>query len=924
MLRNNILVIVCVLSLISCSGKSKDELFYEGVKLINTNNPLGAIVLLKNALEKDPNFFEARHQLAKAYMSAGKFEQAGQEFQKLMRMDPSYSEFQLELARAYLYAHKTNDALREVNLYIETHQTNPEALEIRGYAYTANGNLAAGEADLLRTLRIEPSRASAKLGLAAIYEQRGKTADAEALLNEVIRSDEKNIKAYYMLAGLQTSMSKREQALQTYQNILQISPTEIDAFYRTGLIYVDSKEYEKANQTADELIAKFPKAPSGTLLKGIIAIYKNDFNGSEAALRQSIALRPTIGAFYFLGMAYYQQGQDELALSQFQRVLDNQPSNIQSRLFLALIHLRKKRPDNAISELKLILQDHPDHAIAHNLLGSAYLQSGMTDEGMKELNKALELDPKLAEAHLKKGMLELSSGNFKEAEMELRIAVNVAPEVINTRLLLSSYYLKQQDYPRAFSTLNDGLSGKKSDALLYNSMAAILIMQKKTCEALALLLKAKEVDPDFYDAYFNSALFYVVMDENEKALNEYQAVLKRDTRNVRAMVSIAMLMEIQGKQSESASYFSRAEETKEAAAYLAHSYYYVRKHDTQNALVVLDNLLKQQPTSAAALELKGKILFGAHRYKDAVAVFNHLETAAPGKGLPGLIDSYIAMQDYKTALTRIQNKLALNPEEMWLRGQMARIYVLMGDESKAVDSANSIIGPWRYSAAGYMVLASVYDQLNKSDSAIEALKKGIQTDGKNIEARLALGNLYAKKNDYPSAIDMYRSISKMRPDAVQALFAEAIVYDKMGKKNEAVKEYQHILEKAGDYLPAMNNLAFLYLQGLGGKEKALELALRAYRAAPETPQVMDTLGYALVENNRPKEAFELLRNANMILPDDPSVLYHLALVYKESGDTGHAREFASRALKSTNFPEAKEVQLLLDSLNRTNIGLNSR
>ncbi len=140
MLRNYILVIVCVLSLISCSGKSKDELLSEGVKLLEANNPMGAIVLLKNALEKDQNFFEARHQLAKAYMAAGKFGEAGQEYQKLMRMDPSRAEFQLELARADLYDNKANDALREVNQYIEAHQASPEALEIRGYAYTANGD----------------------------------------------------------------------------------------------------------------------------------------------------------------------------------------------------------------------------------------------------------------------------------------------------------------------------------------------------------------------------------------------------------------------------------------------------------------------------------------------------------------------------------------------------------------------------------------------------------------------------------------------------------------------------------------------------------------------------------------------------------------------------------------------------------------
>jgi len=915
MLRSKILVILCILSLISCTGKSKDELFSEGVRLINENNPSSAIVLLKNALEKDPNFFEARHKLAEAYMSTGKFEQAGQEFQKLMRMDPSHTELQLELAKSYLYANKANEALKEVNSYIETHQASPEALEIRGYAYTAKGDPAAGEESLMQALKIEPERASAKLGLAAIYAKRGKTADAEALLNDVIKSDEKNIKAYYMLAGLQASMSKREQALLTYKKIMQIFPAESDALYRTGLIYVDSKEYEKANQTADELINKFPKSPSGNLLKGITAYYKQDLSGAVAALRQSTAIRPTIGAYYFLGLTFYQQGENELALSQFQTVLNNNPSNVQARLFLALINLKQKRTDNAINELKQIIQEHPDHAVAHNLLGSAYLQSGMNDEGMKELNKALELDPKLAEAHLKKGMLNLSIGKFKEGEMELKTAVSVAPEIVNTRLLLSSYYLKQQDYSRALTTLKEGLSGKKGDALFYNNIAAIQARQNKNAESLASLQKAKEADPDFLDAYFNTALYYAVTGDNDKALNEYRAVLQRSPKNVRALVSIAMLLEVQGKESESASYFAKAKETKDPAAFLAQASYYVRKRDTQNALAVLDELLKLQPASVVALDLKGKILFGAQRYKEAIAVFDQLETAAPDRGLPGLIDSYIAMKDYSTALKRLENKLASDPEKMWLRVQMARIYVLMGDERKAVESANMIITPWQNSAVGYIVLASVYEQVNKPDSAIEALKKGIQVDGKNIDARLKLGDIYAKKKEYSSALTTYESVAKLNPNVVQAYFAEGLVYEKMAKDKEAVKKYQQVLEKAEDNVPAMNNLAFLYLQGLGSKEKALELAIRAYRAAPEAPQIMDTLGYALVKNNRPKEAFEVLRKAVALLPEDPSVQYHLALVYKEYGDAPHAREAVMRALKSTDFPEIKEARILLDKLN---------
>jgi len=913
-LRINILIIVCVLSLVACSGKTKDELYSEGLALMKENNPSAAIVLFKNALEKDQNFFEARRQLAKAYLSAGKFEQAGQEYQKLMRLDPSRAEFQLELARSYLYANKPDEALSEVARFVEAHQASPDILEIQGYAYIAKGNTAAGENCFTRALSMDPERATAKLGLATVYIREGKHADAETLYNDIIKSDANNLKAYYGLAALLTSTKQSERALLAYKKILEIAPDQSEALYRTGLIYVNSKTFDKASQTADTLLQKFPKEPSGFLLKGIVAFYGNDFNGAIGALQQSIKVRPTLGAFYFLGIGYYQKGEYELALSQLQKVLDNEPSNVQARLLSSLIHLRQKRTDNAISMLKQLLQTNPDHAFAHNLLGSAYLQKGMNDEGMNELATALRLDPKLVDAHLKKGMFNLSAGNFKDAETDLQAAVKVAPEVISTRLVLTSYYMKQRDFQRAFATLKDGLTGSKGDAAIYTNMAAVLNRQNKPAEALSYLNKAKGSDPDYLDAYFSTALNYIVRGENDKAFQEYQSVLRRDQHNVRALVGTAMLLEMQGKESDAAAYYLKAKESKDPTAYIAHALFFARKRDTQSALAVLDEALKIAPASAPALELKGKLLAGMQRFKDALAVFNNLEAAAPDKGMPYIINTYIAMKDYAGALRTIEDKLSTNPEKIALRAEMARIYVLMGDEQKAVASANRIIDPWKNSAAGYMVLASVYESLNKPDKAVDSLKKGIKIDDRNIGARIRLGDMYAKSKEYTSAISMYESALKLDSHSVQAHFAEGTVYEKMGRTKEALKKYQKVLDEAGDYVPAMNNVSFLYLQGLGSKTEALELAMKAYRAAPELPQIMDTLGLALVKNGRPAEAFEILKKAAALLPDEPSIQYHLALAYKESGDNAHAKEVLSKALKSTDFPEAKEAKLLMEKL----------
>ena len=62
------LLILLLILLTSCGGKTKEELYAEGMKQVKDGNHNGAIVLFKNALEKDQNYVDARYQLARAYL----------------------------------------------------------------------------------------------------------------------------------------------------------------------------------------------------------------------------------------------------------------------------------------------------------------------------------------------------------------------------------------------------------------------------------------------------------------------------------------------------------------------------------------------------------------------------------------------------------------------------------------------------------------------------------------------------------------------------------------------------------------------------------------------------------------------------------------------------------------------------------------
>lgn len=878
--RNFITMFLC-LALIGCSGKSKEELYAEALKQINTN-PNGALLLLKSALEKDPNFLEARYQISKAYMAVGKFEQAEKELQKVLRQDPSRTDVHLELAKVYIGLKKPVKAIEEANAYLQAKPGSAEAFEAIAIAHASDKNPALAEKFLLEALKSEPARVSAKLELAAVYQWQTREQDARRLIDEVIAADPKNTRAYYLLASIEGAQGKVDRTLEIYRKISEIDPKDSNALYKSGILLVGKGDLAGAEKLAASLAERFPKGADAPRLKGIILYTKKNYKDAMTNLQASLKIRPTIEGYYFLGLAMFNQGDLETALSQFRKILDASPSYDRARLLSAMILLKQHRIDDSIAEVQKILNADPKSALAHNVLGSALLAKGAYEEGMRELQKATQLDPKIVDAHLKKGIFHLARGNVREAESDLTTAVDVAPDILNTRLLLASFHQRNKNFGKAVSVINQGLTGKPSDAVLYNYLAGLMFTQAKPAEGLKYLAKAKQVDPGFSPAYLNTASYYASRAEYDRALAEYQAILAKDPANIAAMLGSATVLEVKGKDSDALSWYRKAADTKNPAAFLGLAAFHAKKKDANKALAVLNEAIEAVPRNASALEAKGGILLAEKKYKEAQKVFDDLEAINPGQGLPLKIRGYVAEKDFEKAREQARRVITLNSA----------------------------------SAQGYMMLAAVYQSEGKLAQAINELKTGARLDPKNLQALIALGNLQAANNDYTAAMAAYGDALRKNNDFAPALYAQGSLLEKMGKRKEAVARYQETISKSEKYVPALNNLSYLYAEGYGSPQAALRYALSAYSLEPGNPAVMDTLGYALLKNKRLDEARKVLEKTVSYMPNNPSVQYHLALVYREKGEKKLAVDALQKALRLGAFPEAVQAKALVAELKR--------
>ena len=112
---------------------------------------------------------------------------------------------------------------------------------------------------------------------------------------------------------------------------------------------------------------------------------------------------------------------------------------------------------------------------------------------------------------------------------------------------------------------------------------------------------------------------------------------------------------------------------------------------------------------------------------------------------------------------------------------------------------------------------------------------------------------------------------------------------------------------------SLNNLAWLLLEQK--KPGALALAQRAVQAAPDLPDLRDTLAQALAADGQLSEAVAMQKQALALRPDDPNLRLRLARLYAQANEKKLAKAELDRlSALGDRFPRQAEVAAVLKSL----------
>ena len=188
----------------------------------------------------------------------------------------------------------------------------------------------------------------------------------------------------------------------------------------------------------------------------------------------------------------------------------------------------------------------------------------------------------------------------------------------------------------------------------------------------------------------------------------------------------------------------------------------------------------------------------------------------------------------------------------------------------------------------------------KTDAAIEVLEQLSQTHGDVPVIHVSAGDLYRQLEQYGNAVIAYDKALELyverENDQWFVHYARGIAHERLDQWEEAETDFRKSLELNPEHPQVLNYLGYSMVEKRINLDEALDMIERAVAARPDSGYIIDSLGWVLYRLGRYDESIGHMERAAELEPVDPTVNDHLGDVLWAVGRNKEARFQWHRAL----------------------------
>ena len=197
------------------------------------------------------------------------------------------------------------------------------------------------------------------------------------------------------------------------------------------------------------------------------------------------------------------------------------------------------------------------------------------------------------------------------------------------------------------------------------------------------------------------------------------------------------------------------------------------------------------------------------------------------------------------------------------------------------------------------------------EAAREVLEQLARDFPEHLAVHVDLGDLMRQQEDYKGAVAAYDRALELSdaesPNRWFLLYARAICNERLKNWESAETDFRAALELDPDQPQVLNYLGYSLVEREEKLDEALSMIERAVAARPDSGYIVDSLGWVLYRLGRYSDAVGHMERAVELMPVDPVVNDHLGDVYWAVGRRLEA-EFQWRRALSFVDPEAADAE----------------
>ncbi len=314
------------------------------IRLLAREGNLGeALSVARDILAADPDNLEALALAAELHQQSGDIEEETRLREQIKRLKPEDLDNQINLALSYAENSRIRDAIQLLERVVEENPATSHAQQagniLRQIYATDMGQLVAQELEenrltrLEEAVRLDPDHFESHLELISIYLQRGEIGKARGSLEQVVRLRPGYLQGRITLASVYDELGMFPEAIDQYAAAISLEP-----------------DHEKARAMADNLL---------------LVNARN----------------------------LYVEGDLDLAIREFEAILEREPDNTLAHFYVGLIHSTRQEIMKAVNEYKAVLQLAPSHLGARLNLAMSFEMMNREEDAIGEYQKILQSNP---------------------------------------------------------------------------------------------------------------------------------------------------------------------------------------------------------------------------------------------------------------------------------------------------------------------------------------------------------------------------------------------------------------------------------------------------------------------------------------------------------------------------------------------------